>query len=71
MFSRLKPGQNNHKETTSEYIQKISSEGLRCLVLCEKYITLNDYYKWKYEYDTAKKNIKEIEKQLLGTYILI
>jgi phospholipid-transporting ATPase len=71
MFARLKAGQEELIADTDEHARIYSIEGLRCLVIAYKDISLEEYTQWSAKYADASTNMTELEKKKIGQPNLI
>jgi phospholipid-transporting ATPase len=71
MFPRLKPGQESMIADTDDHLRVFSIEGLRCLLVGQREITLEEYKHWSARYADASTSLAELEKKKNGLPNLI
>jgi len=62
----LKKGQDKDIKKTSEFLDSFSKEGLRTLVIAEKYISPEEYSAWNKEYQRALVETKDREEKVMA-----
>lgn len=62
MYDRLRNKNDKLLNLTQSHVQQFSEEGLRCLVVCTKLITKEEFNDWNTKYVKACTDIEQLEK---------